>query len=260
MIPCLCLVCFDVAPCAVSLSPGIRRLGVGARMDGLMNERTLAKIHGCVGPGFFAAAVGFCVITSRWWRSRETGQIARKNMGSRKIAALIQWPVVMLLLCYLQLAFGALLRHISITSSPSEYQTLVVVHVVTAVLIVAGTIAQWFMLNNSTYADQPGLASSITILCLLVVAQFGLGLGTWVVKYGWPVWFENIPFAASFVVAEKTFWQMNIVTAHVATGSLLLAFWMIHSLRFGRVKYTMDEASRIDVDDDTRPNLELVEA
>jgi hypothetical protein len=41
-------------------------------------------------------------------------------------------------------------------------------------------------------------------------------------------------FAATFVVGEKTFWQMNLITAHVAVGSLILAFWTIHMLRCRR--------------------------
>ena len=37
----------------------------GARV--LLDERFIAKIHGCLGPAFFATVVGFCVVTSRWW-------------------------------------------------------------------------------------------------------------------------------------------------------------------------------------------------
>ena len=50
-------------------------------------------------------------------------------------------------------------------------------------------------------------------------------------KFGWPVWFAEQSFAASFIVGEKTFLQMNLITAHVAVGSLILAFWTVHMLR-----------------------------
>ncbi len=32
-----------------------------------MNERTLAMIHGCVGPAFFAYTAALVVVTSRAW-------------------------------------------------------------------------------------------------------------------------------------------------------------------------------------------------
>lgn len=220
----------------------------------LLDERTLAKIHGCVGPSFFAAVVAFCVVTSRWWNERrkyeKKSDSPSQNLGSRLQKGLIQWPVVMLLICFAQLVIGAFLRHIDVMAPPAVYQALVVAHIFVAVLIVAGTVAQWLGLNNSQYCDVGGLWGSLNTLAILVLVQFGLGLATWVVKYGWPVWFDNIPFAASFVVTEKTFWQMNVITAHVAVGSLILAVWMIHALRFGRVKAsfvaTENQSQRLD--------------
>lgn len=210
----------------------------GARV--LMDERAVAKIHGCVGPTFFAAVVAFCVVTSRWW-FRQGNTLGNEDsmdqkMGSRFVQGLIQWPVVMLLVSLGQLVLGAFLRHIDVMAPPAIYQGLVVAHIVTAVLIVVGTVAQWMHLNNSRFSDVKGLRASINILALLVLVQFALGIGTWVVKYGWPVWFDNIPFMATFVVTEKAFWQMNLITAHVACGSLILAFWAVHATRYGRIK------------------------
>ena len=73
---------------------------------------------------------------------------------------------------------------------------------------------------------------------LLILVQFSLGLGTWVVKWGWPVWFENYGWAAKFVILEKSFFQVNVVTAHAAVGSLVLAFWTVHAIRANRVFYS----------------------
>ena len=210
--------------------------GVLGGMRVLMDARTLAKIHGCVGPGFFAAVVGFCVITSRWWRDQENTQIGRDFTGSRVWAVVIQWPVIMLVACYVQLILGAFLRHIDVIAPPNMYRDLVLAHIFMAIFVVLGTLGQWFYLNNSKYGEAKGLSASITMLCLLIVVQFGLGICTWVVKYGWPIWFEDVTLAATFVVNEKAFWQTNLITAHVATGSLLLAYWMIQALRFGFIK------------------------
>jgi cytochrome c oxidase assembly protein subunit 15 len=207
-------------------------------------DRTIAKIHGCVGPAFFAAVVGFCVVTSRWWwrqqeqNATEQSSIEKEADGRRwqdRTSALTTFAFWMLLLSYLQLVVGAFLRHVAVDARPGYYKHLVLVHVATAMLIVLGTVTQAVAAQMSARmsgrAAGSGVRSSIGLLLLLVVWQFLLGLGTWVVKFGWPVWFENQPFAATFVIGEKSYFQMHLITAHVATGSLILAVWTVHFLR-----------------------------
>jgi cytochrome c oxidase assembly protein subunit 15 len=209
-----------------------------------LGERTLGELHGWLGSSILAAVVAFCVVTSRWWLESENleknGQLVRQNLGSQLRKGLIQWPVAMVLTCLCQLLIGAMLRHIDVQAPPAIYQRLVVAHILVAVFVLAGTIGHWLTLQNSQYGDVPGLWGSINTLAVLALVQFGLGLATWVVKYGWPVWFEDISFAATFVVAEKGRWQMNLITSHVVLGPLILAIWMIHALRFGRVKARFD--------------------
>lgn len=197
----------------------------GARV--LLDDRSIARIHGCVGPFFFAAVVGFGVVTSRWWWARAT-EVDRATAW--KIPRLAWLAIALLLISYAQLVVGAFLRHIDVTAPPSLYSGLIVAHIVTAIVIAAGTLVQWASTRGALFRGR-GVQGSIRILMLLVAAQICLGLGTWVVKYGWPAWMDQFPFAARFVVPEKTFWQMNLVTAHVAVGSLILAFWTIHALR-----------------------------
>ncbi len=209
----------------------------------VLDERVLAKIHGCVGPAFFAAAVGFCVVTSRWWKNAIPSS-ASKGKGSWLGSTMRRLAMLMLLVSYLQLVLGAFLRHIGDDAPPRVYQMLIVGHVLTAVLIVIGTFAQLSLSGFSRIRGQ-GLRLSIGILAILVVSQFALGIGTWVVKFGWPVWFENSSWAASFVVAEKSFWQMNLITAHVAVGSLILAMWTVHGIRCQRVFPKIHAASRV---------------
>lgn len=200
----------------------------GARV--LMAERTLAKIHGCVGPAFFAAVVGFCVCTSRWWNSAAAG--ADGPLRTRRI--LSGGASAMLVFSYAQLVLGALIRHIAVDAKPGLFFGLIWMHVALAVVLVLGALFQLFWVHRATPSEM-GLRGSIRLLFLLILIQFGLGMTTWVVKYGWPIWFEDLPFAAQFVVAEKTFLQMNLVTAHVAIGSLILATLTLHCVRCWRV-------------------------
>lgn len=209
--------------------------GMRVRMD----ARELAKLHGCVGPAFFASVVAFCVVTSRWWwRQASSGRvIPSSGLEAGLASGLAYWSSLMWMTSFGQLVVGAFLRHISVSSPPSVYRTLVVLHLVTAIILLVGTLAQWAVTRWSRFKGV-GVRGSINVLMGLILVQILLGVCTWVVKFGWPVWFENVNFGASFVVGEKTLLQMNLITAHVAVGSLILVFWTIQMLRcqclFGR--------------------------
>lgn len=204
----------------------------GARV--LLDARTVAKIHGCVGPLFFAAATAFCVVTSRWWLRQ--GDHQHKLTG--QATAWMNWlALAMLAVSFGQLVAGAFLRHIVIDSPPSVYVLLVAIHLITACTILAGTLLQW-CLSRKREVRGSGVRTSINVLCLLVLAQISLGVATWVVKFGWPAWFVGQNFSSSFVVAEKSLVQVNLVTAHVAVGSLILAFWTVQAFRCCRSRKT----------------------
>lgn len=190
--------------------------------------RWIARIHGCVGPAFFAAVIAFCVATSRWWhRQDETREQTRLRNG------LICLPIVMLGISYGQLVIGAFLRHIDEAAPPATYKWLIVAHISVAVLIAFGTFMQWIITRQPMFHGV-GIRASANVLALLVLSQISLGIGTWVVKFGWPGWFRQFNFAAHFIVPEKSLLQMNLITAHVVVGSLILAFWTIHALRCNR--------------------------
>ena len=194
----------------------------------LFDARVIAKVHGCVGPAFFAAVAGFIVVTSRWW-----WQSTQRSIDSSprvRGSGLIFLSTFMLAASFGQLVVGAFLRHIAVGSPPRVYRLLVVLHISVAVILLLGTITQ-FLVSRLPRFKGVGVRGSINVLMLLILAQIMLGVGTWVVKFGWPVWFAEQSFAATFVVGEKSFLQMNLITAHVAVGSLILAFWTAHMLR-----------------------------
>jgi heme a synthase len=62
-----------------------------------------------------------------------------------------------------------------------------------------------------------------TLLVGLVGMQLALGGATWIVKYGWPAFLADSASASTFTVEARSWWQAQITTAHVATGSLILA-------------------------------------
>ena len=215
---------------------GVRVLSAKGKLgdfEVFFSDRTMAKIHGCVGPAFFLAVVGFCVVTSRWWFEQES--FRKTGNSSRSFTS--TWPTLMLLVAYCQLIVGAFLRHISEAASPKEYQGLIVLHVMVAISLVIGTFVQAIAVARAKRREPAshGLVWSMRCLMLAILVQFSLGFGTWVVKFGWPVWFADMGFAAGFVVPEKSMFQMNLVTAHVAVGSLILAFWTVQVFRSHRL-------------------------
>ena len=216
----------------------------------LFDARVIAKIHGCVGPAFFCSVIAFCVVSSRWWYQRSS------ISSTRLRGTLIPWTSLALLLaCFWQLALGALIRHIDISASPGEFRGLVIFHVSLAVTIVIGTFGQWIFSRRALFSGT-GIRGSANAVVLLIFAQFCLGIGTWVVKYGWPVWFADYPWAASFVIGEKTLLQSNLVTAHVAVGSLILAYWTIHVLRCFRMRHGSCEGSTKQIHQELETKLE----
>ena len=215
---------------------GIRVLSAKGKLgdfDVFLNDRTIAKIHGCIGPAFFLAVVGFCVVTSRWWFEQET--FRRSGKSSRSFTS--TWPTLMLVAAYCQLVVGAFLRHISESASPSQFKGLIVLHIMMAIGLVVGTFVQAIAVARARRREPASrsLVWSMRFLMLAILVQFSLGFGTWVVKFGWPVWFADMEFAANFVVPEKSMFQMNLVTAHVAVGSLILALWTVQVFRAHRL-------------------------
>ena len=222
----------------------------------LWDDRSIAKIHGCVGPAFFASVVGFCVVTSRWWLE-QTSATARKKFFAGSTGptdAPGKLAMIMLLMCFGQLVLGALVRHVEIDEGPRVFRGLIVMHFSLAIAIVLGAVLQWIRCRRPSLANL-GIRRSVNVVCLLVACQFFLGLVTWVVKWGWPVWFTQYSFAGSFVVGEKTFLQMNLITAHAAIGSLILAFWTIHMLRCARWNAVKRSSLALGISNDSATSL-----
>jgi cytochrome c oxidase assembly protein subunit 15 len=71
----------------------------------------------------------------------------------------------------------------------------------------------------------------VRLLIGLVALQWGLGIVTWIVNYGVVVHSERWEWAARYVILSKGYIESLIVTGHVATGQLLVAFSVVIWLR-----------------------------
>ena len=202
-----------------------------------LNDRTIAMIHGCVGPLCFALCVVMAVVTSRfWWRAavRKSDLVSIGKLPLTLAGSLV-------LLSYLQLILGAQLRHVQPTASTAHFTGVVALHVVIAFLLALLTMAAWVALVR---CGDLTLSRPALVLVGLVALQIGLGTGTWVVNYGWPLFLQFVPGSAGFLLRAKGFMDSIIVTSHVATGSLILAVATLLMTRVLRVRHLTGDATK----------------
>lgn len=202
----------------------------GARV--VLDQRTFAMIHGCTGPLFFAIATATAVMSSAWWR------IGRRHEIRRSLA----WTATFLVLAsYSQLILGAQLRHVTAAISHSNFMGFVHSHLTMAALVAVLT----FVLVGFS-AFRPACPSQIrrpaALLALLVIVQIALGIGTWIVNYALP-WSELNASLAAYTILSKGYWESMIVTAHMATGSLIISLATLVSLRAWRVARVKADAN-----------------
>jgi len=183
----------------------------------------LAKIHGCFGPAFFALTVALAAITSRRWQHGGTPNRAG-------LATIGRLAAITTLLAYCQLVLGSQLRHLPAGAQMGDFRIALVFHLVVAALLVVhiGLLATQVF---RTQRHELALVRPAAALLALVLVEVLLGAGTWVAKYGWPIWLADYGFAASYTVAADSPQQAWITTAHVAMGSMVLATSLLVAMR-----------------------------
>ena len=200
--------------------------GVLGGLRVLLDQRQLAMIHGCTGPAFFALACSIAVVTSRTWReAKALPSVERSTLAT---------AILTVFLAYVQLVFGALLRHPSVDAGPHWFRLAVLFHVFTA-LILAAHILTFAWRTLGKHRGVSWIIHPTSLLALLISLQLTLGMATWVVKYAWPAQLTVFNFAAGYTVTANSLTQSLVVTAHVATGSLILATAAVLAVRVARI-------------------------
>lgn len=225
----LVAICFLVATYRTGERPIIRNLawmclvtvifqGVlgGARV--LMDARLVAMIHGCLGPAFFA----LCMVTV----VHCSGIKGRSEVGGWS-RWFVRFAVATTIVAYLQLTIGAQLRHILPWASPKFFLMMVHLHLTFAglVLVSALTVAAFGLREPNRYLRHPAV-----MLVGLVAVQILLGFGTWIANYALP-WSDLSPELSAYIISAKGYWESMIVTAHQATGSLIIAVSILIATR-----------------------------
>jgi len=200
----------------------------GARV--VFDQRTLALIHGCTGPLFFALCVAMVVFTSRWWR--EVPALDDQRTARPLAMKTFRLAIVCACLAYAQLVVGAVVRHsphMTANGTAAIFQAAVYFHLLLALLIVGHIFLLAWRCLRSRLQRVGGFC-----LLALVGVQLLLGVSTWFVKYGLPHWTTTWLGEIPFVNREADAVQAAIITSHVAVGSLILVIAVAIALRLGR--------------------------
>lgn len=186
----------------------------GARV--LLDQRTAALLHGCLGAAVFVICWIVAGMTSRWWMQVPLNESVGR---ARKVLAALT------AISYFQLILGAMLRHVPVDAVPAYFKHTVYMHLTFAVLVVLHALLAWRKLRR---CGDLTLSNCARFMLGLVALQIGLGVSTWIVNYQLPWLNDNIPLIAGYAIEAKGWWQSCTVSAHVATGSLIvaLAAWM----------------------------------
>jgi cytochrome c oxidase assembly protein subunit 15 len=208
----------------------------GARV--LLDEKTLALVHACTGPAFFALAVVIACTLSPAWKKPPEDSVS-EDVSRENVSRIAYWALLASGLVYLQVILGAFVRHAPVTVSPGLFGVFVQFHLIMALVVTLHMI----MLVGTTWRQRRSLPASLRrpayllLGCLFV--QLLLGGASWVVRYGWPTFLADNGLFASYLVRAQALLPSMILTAHVATGSLMLALTVVLSVRSLRLRHQL---------------------
>jgi len=201
--------------------------GILGGMRVLLDQRTFAMFHGCLGPFFFAYVCSLVylfrpsvLVASDMDALPEGKALANASLSLRR-----KWlagSLVMLAGPYVQLCIGAFLRHVPLNVRADVFGMVVLLHVVLALTLL---VQSMLFFGGSVMAKRQGIATWVGVsgvVAMLMIAQVAAGAGTYVLKYGFPAWLDSFPTVARFVVEERSTVQTGVVTFHVANGSLIV--------------------------------------
>lgn len=185
----------------------------GLRVIG--DELFLAMIHGCTAPVFFALCAAMVTFTSARWQ--DPGQ----PQASFSAGRLPWFALAATLGVYVQIVLGAQLRHLPPGASPGWFTLWTWSHLIVAGLVLISLVWLAVAVLRQT-GQEPLLARRAKLLLGLIVIQVLLGLGTWVVNFGFPAWFLDYFWDVEYTVVAEGRLQALVTTAHVGVGSLCL--------------------------------------
>lgn len=180
-----------------------------------------AILHACLAQAFFALLCGICLFTSSdWIENQHQTETNVDDVSAKKLRRL---ALINTCLLYIQLIFGAVLRH---TGNRLEFNLLFVIliamHILFALMIALHIFL--FMRRFLTMGeDSLGIGLKLPLLLFgLLLVQLMLGFGAYITKL--TAFGESISALLTDIVT----------TSHVAVGALMLVSSFVLTLKLYR--------------------------
>jgi cytochrome c oxidase assembly protein subunit 15 len=171
---------------------------------------TLAIVHACLAQAFFALLISIAFFTS----PQLSGTLVERP--AEQVSRLRLLCVLTTALIYIQVVFGAILRH---TGARLDAHLVFAALVVIMVAVLSRQI--W-----RHHFEEGSLVRPIMLLSVLLLAQLSLGFGAYLVKY------------TAMAAMMTPFARISLTTMHLAMGSLMLATALVLALRSYRPQFT----------------------
>jgi cytochrome c oxidase assembly protein subunit 15 len=198
----------------------------GARV--LLDDKTVAKVHACTGPLFFAVAVAVASLSRR--------RPAPAAEGASRL------PVALVVAAYLQLVAGAQLRHLDATVEPSTFHSLVGLHILGAVAVTVLAAVGVAVTGPETPVAARRWAR---VLLAVVGVQLLLGAGAWVANWGLPADLLPASWHWSEPLRARSGWTAAVVTGHVVLGMLILGGSVVLAIESGALGRRLPSAGSV---------------
>lgn len=173
----------------------------------LLDSQTVAKVHACAGPLFFAVVVAIAAL-ARGAATAGSPRAVRAGVG-------------LVVAAYLQLVAGAQLRHLDAAVDPRTFHALVGLHLAGAgaVAVLAAVAVAATRASASTSRGAWGWSR---VILFLVGCQVVLGGGAWVAKYGPPSALLPETWRLTAPLVARSGAGALVVTGHAVLGMLIL--------------------------------------
>ncbi|MCY4402434.1 MAG: COX15/CtaA family protein [Candidatus Poribacteria bacterium] len=171
-----------------------------------------AILHACLAQAFFALLCGICLFTSSdWIENQQQSETNVDNITAKKLRRL---SLITTCLIYIQLIFGAVLRHTgNRLDAHLLFAFLVALHIVLFV-------RRYFISGKEVQA----IGQQLTIFLIgLLIIQLLLGFGAYITKL------------TAYGTTVSTLLTDIITTSHVAVGALMLVSSFVITLKLYRL-------------------------
>lgn len=193
----------------------------GARV--LMDEQTMALIHGDFAAGVFSLMCVFVLMTGSGWESRV-------RLLDRVSGRGVWWLAVAVLAAVsIQYFLGGVLRHLGQSWAWMLHPWFALVPVLLAPLFAIATRRSGSVM----------LIRGANLLLVLIVTQALLGLATWYVRFGVPSW--------GVVAEHNSTAQIIVCSLHKVVGMLTLMTSVVNLVCTSSIQPLMTDRRTVDV-------------